>query len=68
VGKNNDPSEKFNTVYARDRAAVVATAVLAIIKDALDDPELRARVAATLRFEFADLVREVFSENRPNGE
>lgn len=68
MGEDNDPSKKFNIVYARDRAAVGAAAILSVIKDVLDDPELRARVAAILRSEFADLVREVFSENRPNGE
>jgi uncharacterized protein (DUF2267 family) len=64
--ENNHDLTNVNHVYARDRAAVVATAVLAVIKDALDDPELRARVAATLRFEFADIVREVF-DDRPHG-
>jgi len=51
--------------YARDRAAVVATAVLAVIKDWLDDPELHARITETLRFEFADIVRQVF-DDRPH--
>ena len=55
---------KVDQVYARDRAAVVACAVLAIVRDALTDPEVGARIAETLRFEFADLEREVINENR----
>ena len=51
-----------NEVCARDRAAVVAKTVLAVIKDWLDDPELRARVAETLRSEFTDIVHEVFND------
>ena len=68
MSKINTPPETFNHVYARDRASVVACAILAILRDALDDPELRSRIAATLRFEFADLERQVLSENRPDGE
>jgi hypothetical protein len=64
-----DPSsEPFNPAYARDRAAVVTCAILAILRAALDDPEIRSRIAATLRSEFTDLERQVLSENRPNGE
>jgi hypothetical protein len=65
MNTNKTPDEKFNHVYARDRAHVVTCAILAILRAALDDPELRGRIAATLRFEFADLERQVLSENRP---
>jgi hypothetical protein len=49
--------------------------VWAIVQDAIDDPIIQARaksliitrIAATLRDELADVVREVF-DNRPNGE
>jgi hypothetical protein len=61
---NHDPSN-VNHVYARDRAAVVTCAILAILRDALNDPQLRSNIASTLRFEFADLERQVLSENRP---
>ena len=54
--------------YARDRAAVVATAILAVIKEWLSDPELHVRITETLRFEFSDLERQTLSENRPNPE
>ena len=64
---DNNP-ESFNPVYARDRAAVVTCAILAIIREALNDPELRARIAHTLRFEFADLEGQVMNENRLNPE
>jgi hypothetical protein len=62
---NNTPDEKFNYVYMRDRAAVVTSAILTILRAALDDPELRSRIATTLRFEFADLECQVLSENQP---
>ena len=62
--KITSTSGEINHVYARDRATVVATAILAVVKDWLDDPELRGRLAESLRFEFADIMREVF-ENRP---
>jgi hypothetical protein len=64
MNTNNTPDEKFNHVYARDRAAVVTSAILTIVRTALDDPELRSRIAATLRFEFADLECQALSENR----
>ena len=62
---NHDHDPKVDQVYAHDRAAVVACAVLAIVRDALTDPELRTRIAETLRVEFADLERQVINENRP---
>jgi hypothetical protein len=65
---DNTSPETFNHIYARDSAAVVTCAILAILRAALDDAELRSRITATLRFEFADLERQVLSENRPNGE
>ena len=43
-------------------------AILTIIREALNDPELRARIAHTLRFEFADLEGQVMNENRLNPE
>jgi hypothetical protein len=69
---NHDPPH-INHVRARDHAAIVATAILAIIRDALsdalNDPALHAHIATTLRFELAhgvaDAVREVF-DSRPN--
>jgi hypothetical protein len=64
MNTDNTSPETFNHVYARDRAAAVTCAVLAILRAALDDPELRSRIAATLRFEFADLEHQVLSENR----
>jgi len=64
---NNNP-ESLNPVYARDRAAVVTCAIVAIIREALNDPELHARIAHTLRFEFADLERQVMNENRHDPE
>jgi hypothetical protein len=57
-----DNPENFK--FARDRAAVVATAVVAIIHDWVREDELRLRIAAYLRQEFRDLVAQVFSENR----
>jgi hypothetical protein len=51
-------------LYARDRAAHVTVAVLAVVKDALCDIELRARIAAYLRQEFNDVEQQVISENR----
>lgn len=56
--------EPFANRHARDRAGLIAIAVLSVVRDALDDPEVRMRVANVLRFEFADLVRDVF-EDRP---
>jgi hypothetical protein len=56
VTKNNIDHENVNYVHARDRAAVVVNAVLAIVQDALNDPELRAHIASILRDEFADIV------------
>ena len=50
--------------YARDRAAVVACAILAIVRDWVNEPELRTRIAAYLRQEFSDLQTQVISENR----
>ena len=50
--------------YARDHAAVVATAVIAMVRDWVDEPELRTRIAAYLRQEFSDLQAQVINENR----
>ena len=63
---NHDHDPKVNQVYARDRASVCATAVVAIIRDWVNEPELRARLAAYLRQEFRDLEAQVLSENRTN--
>jgi hypothetical protein len=60
----NNPDSQHAQVYACDRAAVVTSGILAIIRDALNDPELRTHIAETLRFEFSDLERQVLSENR----
>ena len=65
---NNDHDPKVDQVYARDRATVVTCAIVAIIREAMNDPALHARIAHTLRFEFADLERQVISENRINPE
>ena len=62
--ENSNSSENRNHVYARDRASVVTCAIVAIVREAMNDPELHARIANTLRFEFADLERQVISENR----
>ena len=64
---DNNP-ESFNPVYARDRAAVVARAIVCIVKSVINDPETLLRIAETLRFEFADLERQVINENRANPE
>ena len=64
MNTDNVPDKKFNRVYARDRAAIVTSAILTILRTALDDPELRSQIAATLRDEFADLERQALSENR----
>ena len=69
---HHDPPH-VNHVRAHDHAAIVATAILAVIRDALsdalNDPALHAHIATTLRFELthgvADAVREVF-DSRPN--
>jgi hypothetical protein len=63
----------LNHVRGRDHAAIVTTAILAVIRDALsdalNDPALHGHIATTLRLELAhgvaDAVREVF-DNRPN--
>jgi hypothetical protein len=68
VTENNDDPQNVNQVYARDRAAVVTCAIVAIVREALNDPELRTRIGHTLRFEFADLERQVLHENRINPE
>jgi hypothetical protein len=60
--ENHDP--KASQVYARDRASVTATAVVTIIRDWVNEPELRARLAAYLRQEFRDLEAQVLSDNR----
>jgi hypothetical protein len=49
--------------YVRDRAAVVAVGIVCIVREAPNEREACARVAETLRFEFADIEREA-SENR----
>jgi hypothetical protein len=60
--------------FARDRAAVVATAIIAIVVDGLrewlhGDPiclaDIRMRVSDCLRDEFADIKREVAGEREP---
>jgi hypothetical protein len=58
--------EPVNFKFAHDRAAVLANVVVAIVRDWIDEPELRVRIAAYLRDEFHDLVAQVFSESRPD--
>jgi hypothetical protein len=51
-------------LFPQDRAAIVATAVVAIARDWMAEPELRTRIAAYLRQEFSDVAQQVISENR----
>lgn len=62
-------------VAARDRAAVVTTAIIQIVVSALrrwnagdlaDLASVRAEIAATLREEFADVEQQVLNEIRLN--
>ena len=66
--EHSNSEESSNHVYARDRPTVVTCAIVATIREAMNDPALHARIAHTLRFEFADLERQVISENRINPE
>lgn len=45
-----------------DRAAVVATAVIAVLRRALHDPELHREIAEQLREEFYDIKQEALAE------
>ena len=48
----------------KDRAAVVAAAVTAIVKRALHDPALEREIAAALREEFHNIKQQVLNETR----
>jgi len=49
---------------SRDRAEAVASAVLQIIKQHLDDDALRGQLAEVLRDEFTDIARMTRDEIR----
>ena len=60
----NNPLKSFNSAYARDRAAVVAAGIVCIVREAPNNREACARVAETLRFEFADIERQAFADRQ----
>ena len=48
----------------KDRAAIVATALIAVARRALRDPALEREFAAVLRQEFRDIEQQVLTETR----
>jgi len=62
--KLNTPPGNFNHPFARDRAHVVAVAVIQIVDTHPHDP-VRA-VAAYLRGEFNDIERQLIGDLRPS--
>ena len=48
----------------RDRAAVVAATLIAIIANRLRDPATREEIAAVLREEFEEMARQIRNELR----
>jgi len=50
----------------KDRAAAVATTVLAILMDRLRDPHTRDEILTVLRGEFDDLTRQIRNELHPD--
>ena len=49
-----------------DRAAVVATTLLAILMDRLRDPATREEITILLRDEFEAVARQIRNELRPD--
>ena len=57
----------MTTVLAKDRAEVVASAVLAIIARQLRSADLYRELVAALREEFHDIEQTTLREARPDG-
>jgi len=59
---------RARTHHRADRAAVVTTAVLQIVREAVNSASVRAAVEAALREEFADIQQQTISQIRPEDE
>jgi hypothetical protein len=58
------PSDNARRGCVQDRASIIATTIIAVLRDALGASEIRDQITTVLRDEFADIARITHDEIR----